>query len=294
VSPSDLPLDSVQGGAYAPRVKTRAPDPGLDMNAVVGVCDVAFLVIDALRYDVAARALAAGATPNLARLLPQGWERRDTPGNFTYSAHQAFFAGFWPTPTAPGPHPRRMAVRFGGSETTVETTCVVDAPTVVEGLAQRGYRTICVGGVGFFNPASPLGTVLPGHFAEAHWSRELGVTGPESPRLQVELACERLRAVPADQRAFLFVNFSAVHQPNRLFLPGAEEDSLASHEAALTAVDAALPPLFAALAARGSAFCVLCSDHGTAYGEDGLWGHRHNHPTVTRVPYAELFVEAAC
>ncbi|MCA8923575.1 MAG: STM4013/SEN3800 family hydrolase [Planctomycetes bacterium] len=262
------------------------------MNAVVGRRDLAFLVVDALRCDVAQAALAAGKTPTLARLLPSGWEARHSPGNFTFPAHQAFFAGFWPTPPGRGPHPRRLAVRFGGSESTVDTTCVVDAPTVVEGLAARGYRTICVGGVGFFNPASPLGRVLPAPFAEAHWAPELGVTHPDSPRRQVALACERLRAVPADQRAFLFVNFSAVHQPNRLFLAGAEEDSLASHEAALIALDAALPPLFEALAARGGAFCVVCSDHGTAYGEDGLWGHRHNHPVVTTVPYAEFLLEA--
>ncbi|MEZ6188562.1 MAG: STM4013/SEN3800 family hydrolase [Planctomycetota bacterium] len=263
------------------------------MNAVVGTHDLAFLVLDALRYDVAAQALAEGATPTLARLLPRGWEPRDTPGNFTFPAHQAFFAGFWPTPQTPGPHPRRLAVRFAGSESTVPTTCVVDAPTVIEGLAQRGYRTICVGGVGFFNPEHPLGRVLPGAFSEAHWSRELGVTSLDSPARQIALARERLAAVPADQRALLFVNFSAVHQPNRGFLPGAQEDSLDSHRAALAAIDAALEPLFAALAARGPAFCVLCSDHGTAYGEDGLWGHRHNHPVVTTVPYAELLLEPA-
>ena len=31
----------------------------------------------------------------------------------------------------------------------------------MSGLRGRGYHTVCVGGVGFFNKLSPLGTVLP-------------------------------------------------------------------------------------------------------------------------------------
>lgn len=34
------------------------------------------------------------------------WERRPTPVSFTYAAHQAFFAGFLPTPDRAGKHPR--------------------------------------------------------------------------------------------------------------------------------------------------------------------------------------------
>jgi len=43
-------------------------------------------------------------------MLPaSGWERRHSPASFTYAAHQAFFAGFLPTPASPGPHPRLFA-----------------------------------------------------------------------------------------------------------------------------------------------------------------------------------------
>ncbi len=266
----------------------------LDMNAIVGSHDVLLLVLDALRYDVAAQALAGGRTPNLAAVLPGGrWEERHTPGNFTYAAHQAFFAGFLPTPAGPGPHPRAFAARFPGSETTASTTCVFDAPDLVRGLAGRGYRTVCVGGVGFFNLATPLGRVLPGLFDEAHWSERLGVTDPRSTEHQVALAARILARIPREQRTFLFVNVSAIHQPNRYYVPGAEADDLASHAAALEYVDGALPPLFAALRRRGPCFAIVCSDHGTCYGEDGLWGHRVNHPAVTTVPYAELLLEAA-
>ena len=36
----------------------------------------------------------------------------------------------------------------------------------------------------------------------------------------------------------------------------------------------------------------MCSDHGTAYGEDGYWGHRLSHPVVWTVPYAEFALDA--
>ena len=51
-------------------------------------------------------------------------------------------------------------MRFPGSETITEATCVFDAPDIVRGLARLGYYTVCVGGVGFFNKLSPLGSVL--------------------------------------------------------------------------------------------------------------------------------------
>src|SRR5262245_61719826 len=108
----------------------------LDVNRVVGTHDILFVTFDPQRYDVACNALAAGATPNLARLLPGGaWERRHSPGSFTFAAHQAFFAGFLPTPARPGRHQRLFAARFPGSATTGGGTCVFDTPDIVTGLA---------------------------------------------------------------------------------------------------------------------------------------------------------------
>src|SRR3954466_11467105 len=124
----------------------------IDANAAIGSHDVLLLTLDTLRYDVACDCLRRGQTPHLAALLPPGgWEERHSPGNFTFAAHAAFFAGFLPTPARPGKHPRPFAARFPGRETTIEGTCVFDAPDVVTGLAGRGYHTLCVGGVGFFN-----------------------------------------------------------------------------------------------------------------------------------------------
>lgn len=260
----------------------------------LGRCDLLLITLDTLRYDVAARCLAAGRTPTLAaRLGPRGWERRHSPGSFTYAAHQAFFAGFLPTPVSPGKHPRRFALAFEGSETTTQETVVLDGPDIVSGLRARGYRTICIGGVGFFNRQNALGTVLPSLFDEAHWTPALGVTDPDSTGNQVQLARERLAAQPDEQRVFVFLNVSALHQPNCLYVPDATEDSPETMATALAYVDRELGPLFEAMERRGRAHggggsCIICSDHGTAYGEGGYHGHRLAHPVVWEVPYAEF------
>jgi len=264
----------------------------LNARDIVGARDVVLITIDALRYDVAAGCVESGRTPELARLLPGGrWEMRHSPGNFTYSAHHAFFAGFLPTPCVPGKHPRLFATRFAGSETTTAETAVFDAPDLVSGFRGIGYHTVCIGGVGFFNRQTPLSRVFPAMFAESHWEESLGVTDPRSTENQVALACRILNRLPRRWRVFLFINISAVHQPNCIFLEGASEDDPETQAAALAYVDRALPPLWKALRGRGGALCVVCSDHGTAYGEEGYWGHRVSHPVVWTVPYAEFVLD---
>jgi hypothetical protein len=263
-----------------------------DMRQVVGSHDIVFITLDTLRFDVAQAEFEAGRLPVLQQYLaPEGWERRHTPGSFTYAAHHAFFAGFLPTPAAPGRHPRLFATAFGGSETTVPHTAVFEEASFIEGLAARGYRTICIGGVGFFNPETSLGRVLPALFQESHWSPAMGVQGRHSTEVQVALACERLAAV--DQRVMLFLNVSAIHSPNRIFQAKDERgtrDSLASHAAALRYVDGALAPLFDACARRAPTLLIVCADHGGAYGEDGYHGHRIAHESVWTVPYTHFFV----
>ena len=263
----------------------------IDARTLIGTHDVLLVTLDTLRYDVAAAALERGQTPNFSRLLPGGaWERRHSPGNFTYAAHQAFFAGFLPTPDRPGRHPRLFAARFPGSETTGPATFVFDAPDIVTGLARCGYHTICVGGVGFFNRASELGNVLPALFAESHWEPSFGVTDRRSTENQVAFALAAAARLPLSRRMFLFINVSALHQPNCIFTEGATEDSAETQQTALAYVDRALAPLWTMLAERAPTLCIVCSDHGTAYGEDGFRGHRLSHSVVWTVPYAEFII----
>jgi sulfatase-like protein len=270
--------------------------PPPDMNQVVGSHDLLLVTLDTLRHDVAAELATAGRLPHLSRHLPGGrWEKRHAPGSFTYAAHQAIFAGFLPTPASQGPHPRLFAASFTGSESTAPGTWTFDAPDLPTGLARAGYHTACIGGVGFFNKKAALGSVLPGMFVESHWEPEFGVTSSTSFEAQVARAEEVAAATPAGQRLFLFVNVSALHQPNWFHLPGGTPesgDSRATHAAALEYVDRHIGRLFAAMTARGRCFAVVCSDHGTAYGDDGWHGHRIGHDVVWTVPYAHFFLEA--
>lgn len=263
----------------------------IKMKQLVGSHDIVFITLDTLRYDVAEGCFHNGAIPNFASVMsPSGWERRHSPGSFTYSAHQAFFAGFLPTPTAPGQHPRLFAAEFPGSETTSPDTFTYDAPTWIEGLRNAGYTTYCSGGVGFFNKLTALGRVLPELFDESFWSVEMGVTSGNSTQKQVELACKLLEKMPPEKRSLLFINISAIHQPNCIFASGETVDSPATQAAALRYVDQQLPALFDAYRRRAPSFWIVCSDHGTAYGEEGYHGHRLAHPVVWTVPYAEFIL----
>lgn len=284
-----VPLAPARTGHLA----SPAGDP--DMNEVIGRDDLLLITLDTLRYDVAVELAAAGRTPHLARYLPSGtWQRRHAPGSFTYASHQAMFAGFLPTPAEPGPHPRLFAARFAGSETTKGRTYVFDTPDLVSGLAAAGYRTVCIGGVGFFNHQGPLGSVLPGMFQESHWEPEFGVTSPVSFEAQIDRAEQVMRGLPPDQRLFLFVNVASLHQPNWFHLPGATSeagDTRESHAAALEYVDRHIGRLLTAARSRRRCFTIVCSDHGTTYGDDGYTGHRLGHEAVWTVPYAQFFLE---
>jgi hypothetical protein len=267
---------------------------GCVVRELIGSHDLLFVTLDTLRYDVAVECLADGRTPYLAKVLPGGvWERRHSPASFTYAAHHAFFAGFLPTPVTPGPHERLFAARFGGSETSGPDTYVFDAPDLPTALATAGYHTVCLGGVGFLNPAAPLGRVLPGLFAEAHWEKAFGVTAPDCFGAQIDRLQTIVDGLPTNRPLFTFVNVAALHQPNRHYVPSAPHDDLATHAAALEYVDGRLDRLFSLFTGRGRPCqVILCSDHGTLYGEDGHTGHRVAHESVWTVPYADFILDA--
>lgn len=266
-------------------------DQSFNMNEIAGKMDILFITLDTLRYDVAQKLFEEGRTPNFQKYFPQGWQRCHTPASFTYAAHQAFFAGFLPTPAMPGKHPRLFAASFIGSETTTSSTLVVDTEDIVTGLAGKGYRTVCIGGVGFFNKQTPLGSVLPGLFEESYWEEKFGVTDPSSTEYQFEKAVECIDHSAQEEPLFMFINVSALHQPNKVYLPGAEGDTLASHGAALQYVDSQLPYLMNAFQKKRDTFCIFCSDHGTAYGEEGFYGHRLGHASVWEVPMSVFIVK---
>ncbi len=261
------------------------------MNDIVGKNDIIFITLDTLRYDVAQQLWAAGKLPNFSKWLPTtGWEMRHSPGSFTYASHHAFFAGFLPT-KIPKKQTRLFATKFKGSVTTANTTFVFDEDNIVKGLQNQGYKTVCIGGVGFFNKQTALSQVLPEMFKESYWEEKFGVTDPKSTFHQLQKAKEILNN--SSQPVFLFINISALHQPNFFYNPKSKnkEDNIQSHGLALEYIDSQLVILQEALRKRQqSSFVICCSDHGTTYGEDGFTGHRLAHPNVWNIPYLEKLI----
>ncbi|WP_221801584.1 STM4013/SEN3800 family hydrolase [Oceanobacter mangrovi] len=275
---------------------TSVMSPALNARALIEQrTSILWLTFDTLRFDVAERAMQQGQTPLLQQLLPNGqWQKRHTPATFTYAAHHAFFSGYLPTPIPkPADYQRLFACEFAGSSTTGEHTWCCPAATLPEGLAQLGYHTECIGGVGFFNLQNPLGRVLPGLFQQQHWRPELGVTDDQSTRHQVQQACASIAALDAQTPLLMFINLSAMHQPNCGYIDGQQQDDVHSQQAALAYVDSQLGPLIQALQQRGDTLCLFSSDHGTAYGEDDQSGHGIAHPCIWEVPYAEFVLPAA-
>ena len=261
----------------------------LNMNKIVGDCDIIFITVDTLRYDVAQQCWAEGLLPNFSQWLPpDGWEKRHSPGSFTYAAHHAFFAGFLPTPASNPKHPRLFATQFAGSTTATPNTFVTHKDNFIAGLEAVGYTTACIGGVGFFNKKTALSQVLPSLFQESYWEESFGVTCRDSTQNQFQKAAEILKNT--EQKIGLFINVSALHQPNYFYLDASsKEDTIQSHASALEYVDSQLPILQEALQKRSNkSFIICCGDHGTAYGEEGYIGHRLAHPTVWNVPYLEF------
>ncbi|WP_226962678.1 sulfatase-like hydrolase/transferase [Streptomyces sp. C8S0] len=159
-----------------------------------------------------------------------------------------------------------------------------DAPNLLEGLSQLGYRTVCVGGVTYFSRETPLGSVLPDLFHEDHWRPEFCSPEPESTRHQVDHALDVAEAY-RDRPLFLFVNVSATHVPHGHYV-GSSTDSWESQSAALAYADEHLGCLLDGLRRTGRWLVILCADHGDAFGEDGYHGRGIAHPTVMNVPFA--------
>lgn len=267
-----------------------------NMNHIVGNMDIVLVTFDTLRYDVAQQYFEQGKTPNIANYLPrEGWEKRHSPGTFTFPSHSAFFAGFLPNPGNSSKHERLFASTFMGSETTGPNTFVFEEPNIVKALFNRGYETICIGGVGFFNKLNEMGMVFPGMFNQSFWNPSLGVTNPDSAFEQFNLAEKVISEIPKDKKIFLFINLSALHQPNFFYCKNRtreQGDDIESHGAALEYIDKQWPVLMSIFRNRNKSFHIYCSDHGTCYGEDGFYGHRIAHPHVLNVPYSHFIFDS--
>ncbi len=270
-----------------------AGKPSVDMNQVVGKCDILMICLDTLRYDVAHQEESAGNTPVLNRYGT--WEKCQAPGNFTYPSHHAMFSGFFPCKYDARNMTDRELLFFpkaiGLGKKTPEGAYGFSGSTIMEGLEKDGYETWCVGGVAFFDKRSDMGKVFPGFFQKSYWNPSFSCPVKESTKNQVDFLLKKIEAADREKRIFLYLNVDAIHYPNYFYLEGAVHDGLDSHAAALRYVDGELGRLFEGWKKkRGDTFVICCSDHGTCYGEDGCQFHGINHPAVNTIPYKHFFL----
>ena len=267
--------------------------PDMDMNRVVGTHDILMLCFDTLRYDVSKAEEAAGGTPVLNS---HGglWEKRHAPGNFTYPSHFAIFAGFLPSPAEPHSLRSRkwlfFPVQAGTGRIPPKGSYPFTEATFVQSLANKGYETICIGGVNFFSKRNELGRVFPSYFTKSYWLPTFGCTAPDSTEKQIDFALKKLENYSADKRIFMYINFSAIHYPNCHSVKGKTKDDKESHAAALRYIDSQLPRLFEVFQKRADTLVIALSDHGTCYGEDGYEYHCISHETVYTVPYKHFIL----
>lgn len=264
----------------------------VNMNQVVGDCHILFVCIDSLRYDVALEEQQNHGTPTLNAFGP--WRKCYAPGNFTYPSHQAMFSGFFPVDADISNMKDREKLFFsediGMGRKAPEHAYTFQGSNWIEGLEKAGYDTYCIGGVSFFDKRTDIGKVMPSYFKNSYWNPSFGCKVKESAGHQVDFAIHKLSKIPENQLIMMYLNFSALHYPNYFYIPEAKKDSREAHAAALRYVDRELGKLFQAFQKKGNTFVICCSDHGTCYGEDGVWYHGINHPIVNTVPYKHFFL----
>lgn len=264
----------------------------VNMNEVVGECDILFICLDTLRYDVAFEQQKANLTPNINQFGK--WEKRQAPGNYTFPSHMAMFIGNLPSPCEPMPLYERERLFVAKENASMGKmhpySFLFEGNSFIQGLEHVGYDTICVGGVGFFNKRTPINSMLPSFFKHSYWNTKFSCHIKESFEHQISYIESIMKKRPADQRTFLYLNVDSIHYPNSFYVEGAKADNLETHAAALRYVDFHLPKLLDLFKKRNRTFCILCSDHGTCYGEDGFQFHCVSHEIVYTVPYMHFFL----
>ena len=275
---SEVPLEAM--GAMDKKVE-------LDMNQIVGTHDILFVCLDTLRYDVAEAEQEAGRTPYINQYGK--WTKCHAPGNFTYPSHHAMFSGFLPSKVTATNFMERDLLFFprgiGMSNITPPGAFAFQGATFIEGLQKVGYHTMCIGGVAFFDKRTDIGRVLPSLFEKSYWNPSFSCPVKESFDNQIAFIDKKVSEIEPEQKIMMYINIDTIHYPNYFYLEGAKKDSIETHAAALRYVDERIEKLFDIFRRRGKTFVILCSDHGTCYGEDGYQFHCISHEIVYTVPY---------
>jgi hypothetical protein len=260
------------------------------------------LTLDSCRYDV----MCDAHTPVLDRYAREVLPAQ-TPANFTYAAHHAFFAGILPHVPEPRAYYNRFVRQLVGLTKAGEghrvtgraLKAVYSDNNLVSGLRESGYQTVGAGAMNWFQQD-----------ALTRWFENFRFTDTDA-EAQVDYLLEE---IDVTRPFFGFINFGETHDP--FYYKGKETESPFRVQArlmewppreqgaigrdcepywhqveALEFVDRQLSRLFEAL--PGDTIAIVCGDHGEAFGEDGYWGHAVNHPKVHEVPLAIFRLDGA-
>lgn len=278
----EVPRDGVKGNRKVT----------VDMREIIGSHNILFLCLDTLRYDVAKEAEEKNLIPNINKYGK--WEKRHAPGNFTYPSHHAMFSGFFPSPAEPTAIFDREHLFFpkkiGVSNIVPETSFAFEGSTIMEGLGKIGYTSYCIGGVAFFDKRSDIGRVLPSLFEKSYWRPSFGCNIKESFENQIEQIKKLMDK--EEKKVFMYVNIDSIHYPNYFYLnENYKTDNLESHMEALKYVDSKIENILNIFREKGDTLVILCSDHGTCYGEEGYHFHCLSHEIVYTVPYKHFVLK---
>jgi hypothetical protein len=256
----------------------------------VDASSVLLITLDSCRYDTFETAKA----PSLRSVGPL--HRAWAPGTFTFSSHAAMFMGFTPGNPAelqPYLNPKYGRIfRLDDSGAHVgphPPFASLPGRDIVDGFRELGYLTVGTGAVRWFDPDTRTSRLLVESFERFFYP---GNT--HSLRRQVDFALDAVRS--AGRPLFLFMNVGETHvpywhagapwpkTPNPCVPFGKQNDAAECRRRQLACLEFVDEQLAGVLDAFIDANVVVCSDHGDAWGEDGLWEHGIHHRSVLEVP----------
>lgn len=249
---------------------------------------IAIITLDSLRYDTAVIA----NTPSLCEIFTSQhtlWHKVYAQATYTLPAHIAMLGnGMLPSDLdagTPGPYnsdkQRLFRVELGDTSIPIIHPTSGNYPNIVRGFEGLGYRTVGVGGVGWFRDVPSSRFWWDDYFQEFYHQENFRPMHPDSFQNQIAL-CEQLQ-LKSRQPLFFFLNIASTHYPYCGFGTGHSGQA-----AALEYVDANIMRLLELL--PRPIHLIICADHGECFGEDGLYGHAFYHPKVMEVPMVEVWL----
>ncbi len=250
------------------------------------------ITLDSLRWDVFTR------LDDSCFLKQQDYDLVHTHGTYTLPSHSAMFTGKLPSRVGSAfdfsaktnRQMKRMPPwRLDNPESFCQANFNLTGTSIMSGFNRLGFLTVGTGAVSWFD------TSKPAHLSYLHDFMVYRYFGKQSAEEQVDFVLDEMSQCPREQPMFLFINFGETHPPfvtknktkktpwNSTFFSLFKAQSFC-----LGFLDAQIQRLFAHSRLQKDVNAFICSDHGTCFGEDGMFGHSFYHPKIMDVPMVEI------